>query len=92
MAMAMVNNNDPVTSQVLRPLFEAAATNTSGNLKEVEDALKTLEIQPGFHYSLLVNLHRLLGLSGKWDLNGFYVESPVPRTLIPIGMYVPYHV
>ena len=53
MAMAMQNNSGSVTTLVIRPLFEAAATNTSGSLKEVEGALKLLEIQPGFHYSLL---------------------------------------
>ena len=52
MAMTMMDNG-PVTPQQLRPLFDAAATNTSGNLKSVEDALKSLEIKPGFHYSLL---------------------------------------
>ena len=51
--MSTMNANGPVTAQDLRPLFESVATNTSGNLKDVENALKSLEIQPGFHYSLL---------------------------------------
>ena len=40
-----MNANGPVTAQDLRPLFESVATNTSGNLKDVENALKSLEIQ-----------------------------------------------
>ena len=54
MAVPMAGRNGLVTSEVLRPLFAAASTNTSGNLKDVEDALKRLEVEPGFHYSLLV--------------------------------------
>ena len=51
--MTLLNSNCNVTVQTLQPLFEAVATNTSGNLQDVENALKNLEIRPGFHYSLL---------------------------------------
>ena len=79
MATNIVGGNGPVTIQDIRPLFEAASSNTTGNLRDIENALKTLETQAGFHYSLLLLAGDRTNSAGTRLQSVLYLKNGIDR-------------
>ena len=73
-----------VTPMTLSPLLEAAASSSSSEvLRNVETQLKSLEVRPGFHSSLLTIIQHSTddGTSDVMRLQVMYKNSP-PRFVL----------